>query len=87
MLADTTAANSATLLSRFYDYVSDISVPYAEDGVRMTCSAGYTEVVPGDTAESLSKRADSALYEAKKAGRNCYKFAPAPDAGTEGEAL
>lgn len=86
VLADTTAANSATLLSRFYDLVGEISVPYAEDGVRLTCSSGYTEVTPGDTVESLSKRADGALYDAKAAGRNCYKFAAAPDADTEGEA-
>ncbi|MEQ8207372.1 MAG: diguanylate cyclase [Woeseia sp.] len=81
ILADTTAANSATLLSRFYDYVSEITVPYAPDGVRLGCSSGYTEVVPGDTVESLIKRVDSALYAAKDAGKNCYKYAePAAEA-------
>ena len=78
ILADTTAANSATLLSRFYDYVSEITVPYAADDVRLGCSSGYTEVVAGDTVESLIKRADSALYEAKAAGRNCYKYVDVP---------
>ncbi|ANO51067.1 GGDEF domain-containing protein [Woeseia oceani] len=77
ILADTTAANSATLLSRFYEYVGEITVPYAPDGVRLGCSSGYTEVIPGDTVESIIKRVDSALYAAKDAGRNCYKYAEA----------
>ncbi|MBI5641840.1 MAG: GGDEF domain-containing protein [Deltaproteobacteria bacterium] len=35
-----------------------------------TLSIGIAEVRPGETAESLLKRADAALYHAKEAGRN-----------------
>jgi len=35
-----------------------------------TCSAGVAPAVPGDTVESLLARADAALYEAKRGGRN-----------------
>ncbi|HXY33779.1 MAG TPA: diguanylate cyclase [Planctomycetaceae bacterium] len=38
--------------------------------VRVTTSFGVTQVEPGDTVESLLKRADRALYNAKKTGRN-----------------
>jgi diguanylate cyclase len=38
--------------------------------IAITFSMGLTLVHDGDTTESLFKRADSALYEAKKAGRN-----------------
>lgn len=36
-----------------------------------TFSAGATESVSGDTAESVIKRADEGLYEAKHRGKNC----------------
>jgi diguanylate cyclase (GGDEF)-like protein/PAS domain S-box-containing protein len=38
--------------------------------LRVTTSFGITQVEPGDTVESLLKRADRALYNAKKTGRN-----------------
>ncbi len=36
----------------------------------ITCSFGVTEFKTTDTLESMTKRADEALYEAKKSGRN-----------------
>lgn len=36
----------------------------------MTASFGLTDYAPGDTAETLVKRADEALYAAKRAGRD-----------------
>ena len=42
---------------------------FAEAG-RITCSFGITEFQHGDTAESFVRRADVALYRAKKNGRN-----------------
>ena len=40
---------------------------------KVTVSLGVTEVQKGDTLEKALKRADNALYEAKRAGRNCVK--------------
>jgi diguanylate cyclase (GGDEF)-like protein len=42
------------------------------DGVRvgMTVSIGSAEFLPPETAEDLVRRADAAMYAAKKAGRN-----------------
>lgn len=37
---------------------------------RFTASFGVAEMVPGETADSLIARADDALYEAKRAGRD-----------------
>jgi diguanylate cyclase len=37
----------------------------------ITISAGVAQFIPGEEAEGLVKRADSCLYAAKHAGRNC----------------
>ena len=37
----------------------------------LTVSGGVAEALDGDTADSMIARADSALYSAKAAGRNC----------------
>ncbi|MDR1911262.1 MAG: diguanylate cyclase [Helicobacteraceae bacterium] len=38
---------------------------------RITCSFGVAELKEGESADEFVKRADSALYKAKKSGRNC----------------
>ena len=43
--------------------------PFEEIG-SVTCSFGITEFLEGDTIESMTNRADEALYEAKESGRN-----------------
>lgn len=40
----------------------------------ITCSFGVSHFSKGDSIDSLLQRADVALYEAKKAGRNCVKI-------------
>lgn len=40
---------------------------------RVTCSFGVVQYQLDDTEESLIKRADNLLYEAKESGRNCVK--------------
>jgi diguanylate cyclase (GGDEF)-like protein len=39
--------------------------------IPVTISCGVTRFEPGDSAQTVFKRADHALYQAKKAGRNC----------------
>ncbi|MDX1442750.1 MAG: GGDEF domain-containing protein [Gammaproteobacteria bacterium] len=41
----------------------------------VTLSAGVAEYVEGESVESLLRRADQALYDAKHAGRNCVRSA------------
>jgi diguanylate cyclase (GGDEF)-like protein len=40
----------------------------------ITVSIGGTLYVAGDTVSTMLQRADGALYDAKRAGRNCVKF-------------
>ncbi|KQT60441.1 MULTISPECIES: PleD family two-component system response regulator [unclassified Aureimonas] len=46
--------------------------PFAIGGeaLNVTVSVGYANLGPGDSAETMLKRADQALYSAKRAGRN-----------------
>lgn len=44
----------------------------------ITVSMGGSSYQPRDNAQSLLKRADQALYGAKKAGRNCVTMHPVP---------
>lgn len=86
ILNDTTAANSESLISRFLEQIGEITVPYAPDDVHISCSAGYTEITSGDTARDLINRADAALYQAKRAGRNRSQYLPPDDAPPDAEA-
>lgn len=43
------------------------------DNIQVTVSIGATVALAEDTVESLVKRADHLMYQAKKSGRNCVK--------------
>lgn len=60
--------------------------PFIEDSEKLfvTVSLGVAEARPGEDAESLIRRADQAMYEAKAAGRNCVRTEQ--DIGTSSEA-
>ena len=52
-----------------------------DESVQVTISAGASVAYPGDTAESLVKRADRMMYESKSAGRNRVRVFKAAEAG------
>lgn len=66
--------------------------------LKVTASIGMAEILVGEDNATLVKRADAALYDSKKAGRNCAHYhdgtkshliqivAPAPAAPTVGHA-
>ncbi len=54
----------------------DIEHPYPDSGGRITVSMGLSAMIPiqACTADVLIQQADHALYQAKNAGKNCYKL-------------
>ena len=82
ILTDTSAKNALRLIETFLKHVREVSIPYADAGTVVSCSAGYTEIADNDTVESLVTRADKALYAAKAAGRDRAEFL-APEATAE----
>lgn len=68
MLLHNTDVSSAALIADLVrQCFSNTSFPAAR---KQTVSLGVTQAKPGDTADSLCTRVDTALYEAKKAGKN-----------------
>jgi len=47
-----------------------IELEYFAEVNNITCSFGLTSYTDGDTIDTITKRADEALYEAKGSGRN-----------------
>jgi two-component system cell cycle response regulator len=63
--------------------IKAVSMPYMIDGqcVSVTTSAGIANYPDhGVDATTLMKRADEALYAAKRAGKNAFRMADQPEA-------
>jgi diguanylate cyclase (GGDEF)-like protein/PAS domain S-box-containing protein len=69
LCADCNNATATRRAEEMRRLISELPLP-ALNGNFVTVSFGVTEVQPGDTAESMLRRADRALLEAKNLGRN-----------------
>lgn len=71
LLSDTPVENAAILAEDMRERLSQMNNP----GVgRVTASFGAAGYCPGETVDTLVQRADSLLYDAKAAGRNCVRY-------------
>ena len=71
--------DDATLVSERLRTCVDRCYSYKNVQLMQSASAGVTEMVDGDTAESLLNRAEAALVSAKRAGRNRVRFLAASE--------
>ena len=74
------------IAERFRERAMTIDTRRWLENRRITVSIGLTVAKSaGDTPSSMLQRADAALYEAKRAGRNCVKMRlPVHNSGADG---
>lgn len=74
LLANVTAGDVESRLKQLLVEISASSYEYdvlgRKEKVTFTVSCGLTDFTPGETEDDFVKRADEALYEAKRKGRN-----------------
>jgi diguanylate cyclase (GGDEF)-like protein len=80
LLPGWSAADALVLAERVRARVAATEVPVAGAVLSMTCSFGVAEWEAGEGIDSLLKRADIALYQAKTGGRNRVVVAEDPAA-------
>lgn len=76
LLTETNAEGAAKFCERLRSLISNHTFVSGKDSMKLTCSIGFAITSPGDDqtdARGLVRSADHALYEAKKAGRNCVR--------------
>jgi diguanylate cyclase len=82
LLTDATIEQAYKKFSSLLDSIAAASYKYNVAGdiasVTFTVSCGVAEFVPDEGAEALVRRTDSALYEAKRTGKNRVVIADPP---------
>lgn len=70
---------AVAIAARLHRELAGRSIPNDRNPLRITVSVGVASLADEDeTVESVLKRADDALYAAKRAGRNCVMPMRAP---------
>ena len=70
ILVEAPLSEAFAIAELFRRTIGEMKIPADKAVVEVTCSFGVAEWEIGDTADSLLRRADLALYDAKRAGRN-----------------
>lgn len=71
LLLDTTVNMSSALIEELRENISKINIPGVNS---VTASFGVVTYSKDDTVDTLVQKADTMMYEAKTAGRNCVRY-------------
>lgn len=75
LLPNTDKEGAERAFNKVQNKVAETFITNNNDEIKVpTFSAGLAIYYPGETPDSLIKRADNALYKAKHNGRNCIEF-------------
>ena len=70
ILSETDLVGAELVAERIRSAIENHTLSYNMQPISITASLGVSELRPNDTLEALVKRADGAMYKAKKCGRN-----------------
>ena len=70
ILVDAEPDDLTPLGERILDAVRALEIDYLDSCISLTCSIGIATGTPQDSSETLLRRADAALYQAKQDGRD-----------------
>lgn len=79
VLPNTRAAEACTVVERLQRVLTKKFFLNNNDRILITFSAGVAQHIPEETQDGLFHRADEAMYEAKKSGKNRVCLAKAPE--------
>lgn len=71
ILPRTTVDQARVIAERLRESVSQAICSISNQSIRITASAGLSQLLPGDSAKTWLHRADEALYFSKDSGRDC----------------
>ena len=74
VLDKTNLEEAELILERMVNKIDRTNLKYGQQLIEITISVGATGHKKGDTMDSILERADEALYEAKKEGKNRYEI-------------
>ena len=70
LLVEKDLSDAVDIAQEFRRSIESLKIYAGDQAVAVTCSIGVAECEAGDTIDGLLRRADVALYEAKRTGRN-----------------
>ena len=80
LLPQTDQATAYVIAEKLRRLVKELQFPGSKPPISVAASFGVAALAPGDDIDSLLHRADQALYQAKRTGRNRTCIAPEPEA-------
>lgn len=76
ILPETSVDEAVTIVQRVRDAIAAMRIRAGAEALAITISAGIAEYRDGERDADLLNRADGALLQAKRAGRDCQQIAP-----------
>lgn len=73
--SNTRADDMAAYMERLINIIRETQIEYRGRNMTVTFSAGVSQAIQSESAELMISKADSALYLAKAAGKNCVRIA------------